>query len=251
MPTSDTPVHPLIQERYQGFEGAVGAIDGTHIPIRVPALFADENRNRKGVITTNVLAICDFNFKFIYLLPGFSGSAHDSRVFREAKLHFGLTCPAGRYYLGDLGYPNCDAVLTPYRGVLYHTEAWRRTGRRYVYILDLSNIILSTDKKWSFVREPSNKQELFNRKHASLRNYIERIFGVLKRRFKILASDIEYPMPTQPKIFAACTVLHNMLQDLRGGERAREVDPDDLDAVEGVDEDDSNREMAQEGDGAT
>lgn len=189
MPTSDTPVHPLIQERYKGFEGAVGAIDGTHIPIRVPALFADENRNRKGVITTNVLAICDFNFKFIYLLPGFSGSAHDSRVFREAKLHFGLTCPAGRYYLGDLGYPNCDAVLTPYRGVLYHTEVWRRTGRR----------------------EPSNKQELFNRKHASLRNYIERIFGVLKRRFKILASDIEYPMPTQPKIFAACTVLHNML----------------------------------------
>lgn len=143
MPTSDTPVHPLIQERYQGFEGAVGAIDGTHIPIRVPALFADENRNRKGVITTNVLAICDFNFKFIYLLPGFSGSAHDSRVFREAKLHFGLTCPAGRYYLGDLGYPNCDAVLTPYRGVLYHTEAWRRTGRRYVYIFSIFQILYS------------------------------------------------------------------------------------------------------------
>lgn len=115
MPTSDTPVHPLIQERYPRFEGAVGDIDGTHIPIKVPALLADENRNRKGVVTTNFLAICDFNFKFVYLLPGFRGSVHDSRVFREAKLHFGLTCPAGCYYLGDLGYPNCDAVLTPYR----------------------------------------------------------------------------------------------------------------------------------------
>lgn len=76
MPTSDTPVHPLIQERYPRFEGAVGDIDGTHIPIKVPALLADENRNRKGVVTTNFLAICDFNFKFVYLLPGFSGSVH-------------------------------------------------------------------------------------------------------------------------------------------------------------------------------
>ncbi|OWZ29885.1 hypothetical protein C343_04921 [Cryptococcus neoformans C23] len=132
MPTSDTPVHPLIQERYPRFEGAVGDIDGTHIPIKVPALLADENCNRKGVVTTNFLAICDFNFKFVYLLPGFSGSVHDSRVFREAKLHFGLTCPAGCYYLGDLGYPNCDAVLTPYRGILYHTEAWRRTGNKII-----------------------------------------------------------------------------------------------------------------------
>lgn len=132
MPTSDTPVHPLIQERYPRFEGAVGDIDGTHIPIKVPALLADENCNRKGVVTTNFLAICDFNFKFVYLLPGFSGSVHDSRVFREAKLHFGLTCPAGCYYLGDLGYPNCDAVLTPYPGILYHTEAWRRTGNKII-----------------------------------------------------------------------------------------------------------------------
>lgn len=132
MPTSDTPVHPLIQERYPRFEGAVGDIDGTHIPIKVPALLEDENCNRKGVVTTNFLAICDFNFKFVYLLPGFSGSVHDSRVFREAKLHFGLTCPAGCYYLGDLGYPNCDAVLTPYRGILYHTEAWRRTGNKII-----------------------------------------------------------------------------------------------------------------------
>lgn len=41
-------------------------------------------RNRKGDISTNVLGVCGPDLKFIYVLPGWEGSAGDSRVLRDA-----------------------------------------------------------------------------------------------------------------------------------------------------------------------
>jgi hypothetical protein len=41
-------------------------------------------RNRKGGISTNALGVCDPDLKFIYVLPGWEGSASDSRVLRDA-----------------------------------------------------------------------------------------------------------------------------------------------------------------------
>lgn len=41
-------------------------------------------RNRKGGISTNVLGVCDPELKFVYVLPGWEGSASDSRVLRDA-----------------------------------------------------------------------------------------------------------------------------------------------------------------------
>ena len=54
--------------------------------------------------------------------------------------------------------------------------------------------------------------ELFNLRHASARNVIERIFGVLKRRFRILLLAPEYDLNTQAKIPAALCAIHNFIQ---------------------------------------
>ena len=37
-------------------------------------------RNRKGDVSTNVLAACGPDLRFIYVLPGWEGSIGDSRV---------------------------------------------------------------------------------------------------------------------------------------------------------------------------
>nr|XP_043616213.1 uncharacterized protein LOC122588143 [Erigeron canadensis] len=60
---------------------------------------------------------------------------------------------------------------------------------------------------------PENPRELFNLRHASLRNSIERVFGVLKKRFPIIRSGTEpfYSCETQSSIFLACCILHNFL----------------------------------------
>jgi len=57
-----------------------------------------------------------------------------------------------------------------------------------------------------------NKEELFNLRHASARNTIERIFGVLKRRFRILLLSPEYSMEVQARIPAALCAVHNAIR---------------------------------------
>ncbi len=56
-------------------------------------------------------------------------------------------------------------------------------------------------------------KELFNLRHASLCNVIERAFGVLKKRFPIIASGSEanYDVDTIFEIVLACCILNNFL----------------------------------------
>lgn len=61
--------------------------------------------------------------------------------------------------------------------------------------------------------EPRTPAELFNHRHSSLRNAIERCFGVLKSRFPMLKWGMpHYTMTRQVKIVIACCVLHNFIR---------------------------------------
>jgi len=53
---------------------------------------------------------------------------------------------------------------------------------------------------------------LYNLRHAQLRNAIERIFGIIKRRFQILSHIPEYPFDTQVQLVFALTGLHNFIR---------------------------------------
>lgn len=58
---------------------------------------------------------------------------------------------------------------------------------------------------------PRNKEELFNLRHAQLRNVIERIFGVIKRRWQNVRHCCEYNLQTQSLIPLAIAALHNFI----------------------------------------
>ncbi|XP_007227623.2 uncharacterized protein LOC18791281 [Prunus persica] len=61
-------------------------------------------------------------------------------------------------------------------------------------------------------RAPANEVELFNLRHSSLRNVIERIFGIFQSRFTIFKSASPFPYATQTEIVLACVELHNFLR---------------------------------------
>ena len=96
---------------------------------------------------------------------------------------------AGRYYLVDSGYPNQEGYHSPYTGTKYHLPEFR------------------------LARGPSGKQEIFNHAHSSLRNAIERAFGVLKQKWRILHGISSYPLEKQTEIIIACLALHNFIRD--------------------------------------
>jgi hypothetical protein len=57
---------------------------------------------------------------------------------------------------------------------------------------------------------------LFNLRHASLRNVIERIFGVIKRKFKILNITPEFSLDTQTHLIFALVALYNHIRTEEG-----------------------------------
>ncbi|KAH6835393.1 hypothetical protein C2S53_003244 [Perilla frutescens var. hirtella] len=175
------------------FKDCIGAIDGTHIPAMVTGREVSSFRNRHGMQSQNVLAACNFDLQFIYVLSGWEGSAHDLKLLSDALSRTnGLQVPQGKYFLVDCGFANRRQLrqfLAPLRGVQYHLKDFGGQGRH-----------------------PRNASELFNLRHASLRNVIERTFGVLKSRFTIFKTAPPFPFQTQAELVLACAGLHNFLR---------------------------------------
>jgi len=86
--------------KWRWFPDGLGALDGTHVDVRVPLHKQGRYRNRKKAITTNVLGVCDRNMKFVYVLAGWEGSASDGRVLRDAMFREdSFKVPNGNSYL--------------------------------------------------------------------------------------------------------------------------------------------------------
>lgn len=136
LPTHDAPIPSKIKassrfSRY--FGGCIGALDGTHIPAHVPESRRTAYRNRKNQLSQNVLAACDFDLKFIYVHPGWEGSAADSRVYEHARAT-NFVIPDGRFYLGDAGYANSASLLVPFRSTRYHLKEWGQGKHKWVVL---------------------------------------------------------------------------------------------------------------------
>ena len=130
LPDAESPTPTEIRRSrkfYPFFEGALGAIDGTHIRCTASGADRDTTRNRKGQLTQNCLAACSFDLRFMYFLSGWEGSAHDSTVFHDAR-RVDFYIPNGRYYLAGAGFASSDALLVPYRNVRYHLSEWGRAS---------------------------------------------------------------------------------------------------------------------------
>ena len=112
------------------FDDCIGALDGTHHPMSVPQSEHSRYRNRKGTLSQNVLAACDFDGRFVYVLPGWEGSAHDSKVLQDATSNHEFFTPKGKYWLADAGYWNSEFVMVPYRGVRYHLKEQQQANLR-------------------------------------------------------------------------------------------------------------------------
>ena len=70
------------------FKGAIGAIDGSHVPVVVPAEDTVNHTCRHGYISQNLLAVCDFDMRFIFAVAGWPGCAHDTRILNHALANF-------------------------------------------------------------------------------------------------------------------------------------------------------------------
>ena len=191
-------------EKFRHFEGCVGSIDGCHIKIS-----ADAQSNttffstRKKAVTTNVQFVATVNKSLMitHAFVGIEGRASDSqsmqlRAFAQDLQNTFGDWVRGKFLIGDAGYALSFKLLTPYRGVMYHLREF-----------DVRN---DNNENAHFVRD---KYELFNLRHAMFRNEVERAFGVLKKRFKILVNGIAgYTLSDTWDTIYSCIAIHNFIR---------------------------------------
>lgn len=94
---------------------------------------------------------------------------------------------------GDSGYPNKNYLLTP------------------------------------FLNPATEAQQLFNESHIRTRNCIERCFGVVKRRFPVLAYGCRLKLETVLTLIISTCILHNIA--IQEGEQEPPA-PDNIDMYE-------------------
>ncbi|GAV69367.1 LOW QUALITY PROTEIN: DDE_4 domain-containing protein [Cephalotus follicularis] len=166
------PPHIKFNEKYYPwFKDCVGAIDGTHVSAWVRAEKTVSFEARKSTVNQNILCACNFNMEFTFVYSGWEGTTNDSIVFLDAVTHPGQFSIAEtrQYYVVDSGFPCTAGFLPLYGGEIYHLQDYRGRGRN-----------------------PTGYNEIFNYRHSSLHNVIERCFGVLKACFPILKLMARY-----------------------------------------------------------
>ena len=154
-------------------------------------------------------AVVDSNLRIIDFYVGEPGSVHDTRVLHKSKLWDRASkgqilreptvlvegIPFKPFLLGDAGYPLLPWLMTPF----------------------LANQSLS------------QAQQNYNFWHSSTRMVVERAFGMLKNRWRLLLGKSRIRDPSRMcKVVAACVALHNFC--LSQSDDAVEV-PSDIDIV--------------------
>ncbi|XP_070552294.1 uncharacterized protein [Ptychodera flava] len=178
-----------------GFPQALGAIDGSHIPILAPEINPTDYYNRKGFYSIVLQAIADDNYCFMNVNVGWAGSVHDARVFANSSVYqklqentlfpniteniSGVEIPL--VLLGDPAYPLLQNLMKPF------SDNGRLTPH----------------------------QHRFNRRLSSARMVIENAFGRLKGRWRCLLKRSDCNLDILPNVVLACCVLHNLCEQHR------------------------------------
>jgi len=190
---------------FHGFPRVRGAIDCTHVVLaRAPAgtthplAFLD----RKSQFSMQVQAVADQDMVFLDVCVGWPGSVHDARILRNSALYANAGALfQDTYLLGDAGYPALPWLVPAFRG-----------------------------------NHLTEEQIIFNHAHSACRNIVERAFGMLKSRWRILRF-MDVAIENLPTMIAACFTLHNLCLLHNVDLFDIEFEPDDQLGVQGSQDD--------------
>ncbi len=195
LPKTEAEVQGMAASFYKafGFPQCIGAIDGTHIPLKKPSKNPVDFINRKGFYSLNVQACVDYSYCFFDVDIRWPGSVHDARVFSNSKINEAMR----------EGMPRCPKTIV-------HGE-----DAVPVCILGDPAYPLLPYLLKEFAKGGNTQQEQFfglGFRLSSTRMVIECPYGRLKARFGILRKPIDIDIKFVPVTVLACFILHNFCE---------------------------------------
>lgn len=157
----------------------VGDVDDSHIPIVAPRFHTSDYHNRKCFHSILLHDVVSSRCLFLNFDIGWAGSMHDANLW--AMTDIGQFCEARRLspfiLVSDVVLPCRPWLLAPYKG---HKDG-----------------LSQEEYHWNFIQ-------------SLTRMCIERAFGMLKSRWKILLKHVDVHLKNVPDLIFMCLVLHNI-----------------------------------------
>ena len=181
------------------FPNCVGALDSKHISIKAPPKSGSLFYNYKGYFSTNLLALVDANYKFIYVDIGEYGSNTDGNVFQFSNF--------GKLYIDyKLNVPPIKRLPNfPQEGKMPH-----------VIVADEAFPLLHNLMRPYPGRSTGNlpkEEAVFNYRLSRARMVVENAFGILVQRWRIFDRKIPLSECNVDSVVKAACVLHNYLTE--------------------------------------
>ncbi|XP_071958993.1 uncharacterized protein [Antedon mediterranea] len=177
----------------QGFPQVAGAIDGTHIKITAPTENAQDYFNHKWSYSVLLQGLVDADGKFMNTFFGLPGSVHDARMFNLSTLSNKL---ADNTLFNPNPSLNIEGTAVPL--LIIGDPAYPL----------LPNLIRPFIGRGNLNRE----KRIFNFKHSSTRMTVEKAFGRLKGRCRLLLKENEHEVRNLRSVVQACCTLHNICE---------------------------------------
>jgi hypothetical protein len=185
LPTTDEEREKL-SKKFQTkckMKGVLGAIDGLLVRINLPA--GTKNARPyfcyKQFYALNLQGVAGPDGEFLYVNVGHAGATGDGCASRQSR--FWHMCQqdefhysSGFFFLGDAAYSLMPWLMTPYEGA----------------------------------QEVNGTKDVYNNHVSMGRQVVERAFGMMIKRWRILAGSLEFSVVKCNKILRVCALLHNM-----------------------------------------
>ena len=180
------------------FPNCIGAIDGKHVRLVSPKYSGSEYYNYKKFYSLVLLAVCDSNYRFLFIDVGSFGKASDSSVYKHSELYTKIMD-------GSMGIPPPKPISSngdPLPFVFVGDEAF-----------GLSKHMLRPYASRNLIEK---KKKIFNYRLCRARRYIENTFGILSNKWRIFHRPIAANIEKVEAMVKACCTLHNFVRERDG-----------------------------------
>lgn len=176
------------QDEFQ-YPMCLGALDGTHIPIKPPRGLETDYFNYKKYHSVVMLATVNADLLFTYVNIGAPGRCNDASIYNRCVLSEVIE----------------DPIYSRYFMILNNQKLQSHLIADSAFALSRTLLKPFPDR----VDMPKT-QSTFNYRLSRARCSVERAFGALKNRFRLLHRKLEFNLNNTIKIIKASAILHNI-----------------------------------------